>query len=99
MIKPGGKLPACQPKGIKNQFCSIHVKQVEYMGELCTAVYFCCMTHHVDAMRFQSSVIEEKNRSETMESYTATISHEFRTPVSTSVMFLETLLGLAQDPK
>jgi len=34
-----------------------------------------------------------------MESYTATISHEFRTPVSTSVMFLEALLGLAQDPK
>ena len=52
MIRPGGVLPACQPKGIKNQFCSIHVKQVEYMGEVCTAVYFCCMTHHVDAMRF-----------------------------------------------
>ena len=52
MIKPGGKLPACQPKGLKNQFCSIHVKKVSYQCEECTAVYFCCMTHHVDAMKF-----------------------------------------------
>ena len=94
MIKPGGELPACQPKGLKKQFCSIHVKQVMYEGEECTAVYFCCMTHHVDAMKFQSTIIEERNRNETMESYTSTISHEFRTPLATSVMFLDQLLNL-----
>ena len=46
------------------------------------------MTHHVDAMKFQSAIIEERNRADTLESYTSTISHEFRTPLSTSVMFL-----------
>ena len=30
MIKPGGALPKCQPKHVKNQFCSIHVKDVMY---------------------------------------------------------------------
>ena len=65
-----------------------------YEGEECTAVYFCCMTHHVDAMKFQSTIIEERNRNETMESYTSTISHEFRTPLATSVMFLDQLLSL-----
>ena len=50
-------------------------------------------------MKFQSEIIEERNRTDTMESYTSTISHEFRTPLATSIMFLETLLGLlAQDP-
>ena len=54
MIRPGGPLPKCQPEGVKNQFCSIHIKKVMYKGEECTAVYFCCMTHHVDAMKFQA---------------------------------------------
>ena len=99
MIKPGGPLPACQPKGLKNQFCSIHVKQVSYQGEECTAVYFCCMTHHVDAMKFQSEIIEERNRADTMESYTSTISHEFRTPLATSIMFLEQLLSIMLKDK
>ena len=99
MIRPGGPLPSCQPVNVKNQFCSIHVKSIDYMGEECTAIYFCCMTHHVDAMRFQSEIIEEKNRSETYQSYTATISHELRTPVSTCIMFLEQLRSISKDPK
>ena len=32
MIRPGGILPACQPNSIKNQFCSIHVKDIIYEG-------------------------------------------------------------------
>lgn len=66
-------------------------------GEECKAIYFCCMTHHVDAMRLQSRVIEEKNRSETMQSSTSTVSHEFRTPLATSIMFLENILQVTTD--
>ena len=68
-----------------------------YQGEMCKAVYFCCMTHHMDAMRFQSEIIEAKNQAETTESYVSTISHEFRTPVSTAIMFLETLMNITAD--
>lgn len=57
------------------------------------------MTHHVDAMKFQSKIIEERNRADTMESYTSTISHEFRTPLATSIMFLEQLLSIMLKDK
>ena len=34
-------------------------------------------------------MLQEKNRVDSLESYTSTISHEFRTPIGTSLMFLE----------
>ena len=43
-------------------------------------------------MKLESQILEEKNRNESLESYTSTISHEFRTPIGTSLMFLESLL-------
>ena len=43
-------------------------------------------------MRLESEVLEEKNRSQSMESFTSTISHEFRTPLSTALMFLESIV-------
>ena len=41
--------------------------------------------------------IEEKNQSDNIESYTAMMSHEFRTPLSTVLMLLENILGMIQD--
>ena len=37
-------------------------------------------------------MLNEMNRNESLQSFTATISHEFRTPLGTSLMFLEMLL-------
>ena len=37
-------------------------------------------------------MLKEKNRNESLETYTSTISHEFRTPLSTSLMLLESIL-------
>ena len=34
-----------------------------------------------------------------LESYTSTISHEFRTPLSTSLMFIENMLDGVTDPE
>ena len=48
-------------------------------------------------MMLQSEIVESKNRSDCLESYNATISHEFRTPLSTALMFLESLLRQLQD--
>jgi len=42
----------------------------------------------------ESQVLAEKHRNESIESYTSTISHEFRTPIGTSLMFLQQLLEL-----
>ena len=50
------------------------------------------MTQHVKQLRLESQYLTEQNRAESLESYTSTISHEFRTPLGTCLMFLEGLL-------
>ena len=39
-------------------------------------------------------MITEQNRVQTLESYTSTISHEFRTPLSTCLSFLDILVQM-----
>ena len=50
-------------------------------------------------MQLEAKVLAETNRAETLESYTSTISHEFRTPLSTSLMFLENMLNTITNPE
>ena len=50
------------------------------------------MTQHMKRLQLESQILEERNRNQTLQSYTSTISHEFRTPLGTSLMFLEGLL-------
>ena len=49
------------------------------------------MTKHVEQLRLESQVLTEKNRNESLESYTSTISHEFKTPLGITLMLLESL--------
>ena len=51
------------------------------------------MTHHVQSMNLESEVLEQKNRNQSIVNYQMTISHEFRTPLASSLMFLENLLS------
>jgi len=48
-------------------------------------------------MILQNSVLEAQMRNESLDNFTSTISHEFRTPLSTCLMFLVTLLSLISD--
>ena len=41
--------------------------------------------------------LEEKNKSDNVESYTAMMSHEFRTPLSVTLMFLENIMNKIVD--
>ena len=43
-------------------------------------------------------MITEQNRVQTLESYTSTISHEFRTPLSTCLSFLDILVQMDLPP-
>ncbi len=53
------------------------------------AIHFEDMTEHIKNMRLESQILEEKNKADSLESHTSMISHEFRTPLSTSIMLLE----------
>ena len=68
------------------------MKKINYLEKPATAVHFYNMTQHVNQVRLESQILEEKNRNVSLQSYTSTISHEFRTPLSTSLMFLANLL-------
>ena len=50
------------------------------------------MTQLVKKLRLEAKILEEKNRADLLQNYTSTISHEFRTPLGTSLMFLESLV-------
>ena len=49
------------------------------------------MTHHVESFKLESEVLEKKSKSSS--NYQENISQDFRTPLTTILMFLETLLG------
>lgn len=61
---------------------------MSYLESPAIALYFENMTKHVNEINLQSAILEEKNINETLESFTSTISHDFRTPVATCLMFL-----------
>ena len=71
----------------------IRAKKIEYLESPSIAVYFQNMTQQVEKLRLESKLLAEKNRNSSLESYTSTISHEFRTPLGTSLMFLEQMLN------
>ena len=76
----------------------IRTKEIDYLDSPCIAIYFQSMTTHVEQFRLESQILEEKNLNATLESYTSTMSHEFRTPLGTSLTFLEDLMKKDLDP-
>ena len=80
-----------------SEYTLIRAKKIDYLEQPAIAIYFQSMTKHLNQLRLESQVLEEKNRVQMLESYTSTISHEFRTPLSTSLMFLENLLRSLTD--
>ena len=57
-------------------------------------MYFEEVTKNVQMMRLESKVIQQRNIAQNLESYTSMMSHEFRTPLATSIMFIEMILGM-----
>ena len=56
-------------------------------------MYFTDITHHVESLKLESEVLETKSRNAALANHQMTISHEFRTPLSSSLMFMESLLN------
>ena len=70
----------------------IRVKKITYLGSPAFAIYFQNMTEHMNLIRLESEILEQKNKNESLESFTSTISHEFRTPLATTLMFIEQIM-------
>ena len=76
------------------QFINIRVEAIEYQEQPATAIFLKNNTQSVKSMILQSSVAKTKNRNENLQSFTSTIGHEFRTPLSTCLMLLEHMLQM-----
>ena len=50
------------------------------------------MTQFVMNSKLEFEILEEKNRVQSQLNYVAMMNHEFRTPLATSITFLESLL-------
>ena len=51
------------------------------------------MTGHVnERRRLEKEILKIKNLNKSLESFTSTISHEYRTPLGISLIFLEQLI-------
>ena len=59
------------------------------MEQPAIAVYFQDMTAYVEQLSLQKQILDEKSKAQNLQNFTSTISHEFRTPLGTSLMFLE----------
>ena len=100
MAQPIFKIKTNQSQGkdtieIENSwyaFIAIRSTAIEFQEQPATAIFLSNCTDHVKSMMLKLKIVEAQNLSENMESYTATVSHEFKTPLSTSLMFIENLL-------
>ena len=56
------------------------------------AIYFYDVTHHFESLKLEREFKAVKSRHDQIETSQLIVSHEFRTPLSTSLMFLEGIL-------
>lgn len=86
------KTEKVQTENRKSRFTQIRVKSIEFLDKTATAVYFYDMTHHMESFKLENEIFETKNKNESLVNDQLTVSHEFRTPLSTVLMFMESLL-------
>ena len=80
----------------EEKFTRIRIESIEYQSQPATVVYFEEVTKHVKVLQLQSKIIQKQNENQNLESYTSMMSHEFRTPLSTAIVFINILLQTVQ---
>ena len=56
------------------------------------AIYFYDVTHHLESLKLENQVKDYKQQHEKIVNSQLILSHEFRAPLSSSLMFLESLI-------
>ena len=78
-------------------FTRIRIEKIEFQEAPATAVYFEDVTKIVQMMRLESQLIAAKNHERNLESTSSMMSHEFRTPLGTALMFLDLVLTIIEQ--
>lgn len=81
-----------QLKKGKSKYAQIRVKSIKFQETEATAIYFYDFTHHMESLKLEKEVSLQKNYNNNLKHGQITISHEFRTPLSNSLMLLDNVL-------
>jgi signal transduction histidine kinase len=91
------RVRAVDSSGTDYVFLRVGLEKIDYGEESATLITFQDETQNVECLLQQKAFFEEENKSESIQSYISTIQHEFKTPLATVVMFIESLLTLIED--
>ena len=75
-----------------DQFLRIKVKRQYYLGKKSTVIFFSDFTKKVIGMVKEAQLRESVMQTQQAEIYTATISHEMRTPLGSALFFLRMIV-------
>lgn len=68
------------------------MKSIDFLEMSATAIYFYDMTHYFESLKLEGKVREQKDRHAELVNYQMKITQEFKNPLTSSLMFLESLL-------
>lgn len=80
----------------RSKYSQIRVKSVEFDEEDATAFYMYDFTHQFSAFELENKVQKARVLNESLTNTQITISHEFRTPLSSVLMLLDNVLNFCE---
>ena len=73
-------------------YVQIRLKEATYFGQETISIHFSNVSHDVQALKLEEKVSAQENMNEHLVNYQVTLAHEYRTPVSNSLMILDEII-------
>ena len=73
------------------------MKSIDFAQRNAIAVYFYDLTSQIKSMELYSKLLSQKKKNEKSDLSRITLSHELRAPLTSTLMFLESLLSQIVD--
>ena len=74
------------------KYFQLRVKSIDFLEVQAIAIYLYDVTHHIQSLKLLNEMQDHKMRHKKIANSQTILSHEFRTPLTTILMFLESLL-------
>lgn len=81
-----------ETRGNHLKYYQISVKSIEFLQESATAVYFYDFTDSVKTLQLKEELLRMERQNKSLNLNQMTLSHEFRSPLNSCLMLLESLL-------
>ena len=82
---------------IDEKFYQVRVKSLEFLQKNAIAIYFYDFTATIQALKLNKMLLEKEKQNASLNLSQMTLSHEFRAPLSSTLMLLESLLLKCED--